>query len=1537
MAFVVASGLSTQALLRESTTARVAEILTDTVVSSFNSALSGTVVDVTLRLAQAAEAGNLTTLHDQGATLSHRRHEPPHFARVDAINYLSTTAGAVPKARLAQIAFVDGSFMAVGYLDSESFTNVPSGWTGGLAYLQRPADESGFPGVGTVTAYAPELAVEAGEAARTNTSSLLPASIATRENFDPRDELWYRLAMRAARELNDAVEGGAEGVAHGVSDEVVWTPIANLSFAQIAPDGRVIHVGTTASTALRNPTTGEVIGVLCMDVGAEDALAGTLHDLAKRLYRLRTRTHLSLVEPYSKCTVASSVTRQVFLPLDSGTCSDVHGALLVGAPLDHVTGIAIEASRRLIAAANASAAELDPIDRRAFRTAYNLSDSNQVPFDIALPSVFGVLGPAMQDTSAVVGDVENSRNALLRSTKQDLVEEPYSLDTELKGPDAVAVADRHVIPNAALYGETSYGVINAFLQLPPLSTMMLVIAIDERDLGKYAGLPATITSGAIAVVLSMLVSVALVVLGSQLGGESSDSDQEMDVILSDLVSPDAIDAGTAPVAMALRLLSKMKRRLPLDRETRRYVSRLTDLMKRAGDGAYMPAAFEDVIGNGHDLGGAMSRTTSGDGTTTGEQFADEADDVTATRNRGVASSDSGDEGGQQSGSAGAGAGAGAGGVDMTGDVTMVESTLDGDVDLEGLWSRHLSVDDVMSSYLPPALCCAVRDATSLSAPAYLFTPALLAASQRIQEWLRQGAAVTRAEELSFDQECGAKLAALDAVLTASQCAVDGSVIRGDRSERMLMLGDTGPITFQSGTSLTGGGNSSSGGGGGGGVGLRAGSGNGSGSTVTPLGVTGPGGGWRSKQPLGAKGRGSSKLLVLGGLPAAGLARSPVRSGSTRTKSGRDIARGTSASDLLASASEATEGDDDGEVIGDGRVAGDSIDGMRVEPASASANSADMAEVQGGVNTTATAADVLTAAADSVGESRPGHQRVTSSSSSIAGLATAEAILSGDVDPRDALMLRPPQHRPPALSALPGVFEIASASLQQWSWSIFDFVNNHCRSNFLPAVGLATLRSWGTLERLHVPEVPVALYLSAVERAYRSPSYHNSLHGTDATHSMTWLLHSRRFDCLSDVERFAGVIAPAIHDVAHPGVNTGYLTSSGSRLALRYNDTSPLESFHVAASFELAAAMGDASPLLALAESDRAYARSLIIEIVLGTDMSRSMELTAKFVTAVSEADPVWKRMRRHHGDAGLTRVRIRPSLPGDVDVDNASGSDGVGSAGETGAGVVVPVRLALAAGRSRRRVAAAAAASATRGDGGSSPANRGGGSNLGGVSGASVASSYRRDDNGDLVVPALENVTTAMVFAMKCADIGHCCKPFDQHQEWSRRVVLEFCLQGRREAEAGGSPPPFMDEANLHTTHSSQAGFLGFVAVPMWRKLADWLPEASEPLAVAEANKATWDEVAFRGDEVERRVEGLARAGPENSGAMAAAVTANPTLDPMCAADLRKGLSENVTALIGTVAAPGDEDLHRFVGATMAMYHQQVIDEAAARAAAEQR
>lgn len=224
---------------------------------------------------------------------------------------------------------------------------------------------------------------------------------------------------------------------------------------------------------------------------------------------------------------------------------------------------------------------------------------------------------------------------------------------------------------------------------------------------------------------------------------------------------------------------------------------------------------------------------------------------------------------------------------------------------------------------------------------------------------------------------------------------------------------------------------------------------------------------------------------------------------------------------------------------------------------------------------------------------------------------------------------------------------------------------------------------------------------------------------------------------------------------------------------------------------------------------------------------------------------------------------------------------------------------------------------------------------------ATSVSNYR-DGLGNIVIPPIANVTAALVFTMKCADIGHCCKPFDQHAEWSRRVVVEFCLQGRRETEAGGSPPPFMDEANLHATHNSQAGFLGFVAVPLWKKLAAWLPEAEDPLALAQGNKDIWDSLSFDAGGVQdrsremavseqtaktalvravhsgiRAQEGSGRepSGRRQQGGRDGAVSAGR--------DVTEAAQEAVSARIGASMAAEDEDLHTFVAATMAMYVDQ--------------
>eukprot|EP00932_Pfiesteria_piscicida_P018694 SRR837773.5546.p1 GENE.SRR837773.5546~~SRR837773.5546.p1 ORF type:complete len:163 (+),score=68.73 SRR837773.5546:2-490(+) len=57
--------------------------------------------------------------------------------------------------------------------------------------------------------------------------------------------------------------------------------------------------------------------------------------------------------------------------------------------------------------------------------------------------------------------------------------------------------------------------------------------------------------------------------------------------------------------------------------------------------------------------------------------------------------------------------------------------------------------------------------------------------------------------------------------------------------------------------------------------------------------------------------------------------------------------------------------------------------------------------------------------------------------------------------------------------------------------------------------------------------------------------------------------------LSNTDRFALVVSAVCHDMGHPGFNNPFLVETGSEIAIRYNDRSPLENMHCAKLFELA--------------------------------------------------------------------------------------------------------------------------------------------------------------------------------------------------------------------------------------------------------------------------------------------------------------------------------------------------------------------------------
>lgn len=83
----------------------------------------------------------------------------------------------------------------------------------------------------------------------------------------------------------------------------------------------------------------------------------------------------------------------------------------------------------------------------------------------------------------------------------------------------------------------------------------------------------------------------------------------------------------------------------------------------------------------------------------------------------------------------------------------------------------------------------------------------------------------------------------------------------------------------------------------------------------------------------------------------------------------------------------------------------------------------------------------------------------------------------------------------------------------------------------------------------------------------------------------------------------------------------------------------------------------------------------------------------------------------------------------------------------------------------------------------------------------------------------------------RAADIGHSAKPWDLHQEWSRRVVQEFHNQGDEEKRLGIEVSPLCEREGFDMA-KSQVGFLQFICLPTWKELArleDMLDKLEEP------------------------------------------------------------------------------------------------------------
>ena len=185
-------------------------------------------------------------------------------------------------------------------------------------------------------------------------------------------------------------------------------------------------------------------------------------------------------------------------------------------------------------------------------------------------------------------------------------------------------------------------------------------------------------------------------------------------------------------------------------------------------------------------------------------------------------------------------------------------------------------------------------------------------------------------------------------------------------------------------------------------------------------------------------------------------------------------------------------------------------------------------------------------------------------------------------------------------------------LDMWQFDIFK-ANLDCGGTPLLTVAREIFNKYSLSSRFCPPGILDA-FLKRVESGYMPNPYHNKTHAADVLQTFHhMLLAGGILEHLTDIEVFAALIAAAIHDHEHPGLNQNFLVNTGAPHAITYNDHTILEMHHVCSVYKI---MQD--PQLdirqGMTEDQKKKMREIIVAMVLATDMTHHFEHVSKFST-----------------------------------------------------------------------------------------------------------------------------------------------------------------------------------------------------------------------------------------------------------------------------------------------------------------------------------
>ncbi|CAO1311194.1 unnamed protein product [Diamesa hyperborea] len=197
-----------------------------------------------------------------------------------------------------------------------------------------------------------------------------------------------------------------------------------------------------------------------------------------------------------------------------------------------------------------------------------------------------------------------------------------------------------------------------------------------------------------------------------------------------------------------------------------------------------------------------------------------------------------------------------------------------------------------------------------------------------------------------------------------------------------------------------------------------------------------------------------------------------------------------------------------------------------------------------------------------------------------------------------------------------VMELMEGALN-WDFEIFR-LEELTEKRPLVYLGSELFRRFDVYTTFNCDEHTFRSWLIVIESHYHnSNTYHNSTHAADvmqATACYLQQLANRDLRLMDRLDEATALIAAATHDIDHPGRSSAFLCNSDNSLALLYNDICVLESHHAATTFRLTTSDDKINIFKNLDREMYKLARSVIVDMILATEMTRHFEHLAKFVS-----------------------------------------------------------------------------------------------------------------------------------------------------------------------------------------------------------------------------------------------------------------------------------------------------------------------------------